>query len=119
MSVAIIHYSSYPVIGGVETVIQAHAKLFAKHGYSVKLITGIGKQFDSKVPVIVIPEMRALHLVDKTLHNELQCGNVSKNFEKLTISIYGKLKRELAHTRMCIAHNVLTMHFNLALTSAP
>ncbi len=118
MSVAIIHYSSYPVIGGVETVIQAHAKLFAKHGYPVKLITGSGKQFDPKIPVVVIPEMKSLHLVDKTLHNELQNGNISGNFEKLKISIYGKLKRELAHTRICIAHNVLTMHFNLALTAA-
>ncbi len=118
MSVAIIHYSSYPVIGGVETVIQAHAKLFAKHGYPVKLITGSGKQFDPKIPVVVIPEMRSLHLVDKTLHNELQNGKISRNFEKLKTSIYGKLKRELAHTRICIAHNVLTMHFNLALTSA-
>jgi glycosyltransferase involved in cell wall biosynthesis len=118
MSVAILHYSCYPVIGGVETVIQAHAKLFAKHGYPVKLIVGTGKQFDSRIPVTVIPEMRALHLVDKALHAETAQGNISNRFKKLESSLYKKLKHELSRTSICIAHNVLTMHFNLALTSA-
>jgi glycosyltransferase involved in cell wall biosynthesis len=118
MSVAILHYSCYPVIGGVETVIQAHAKLFAKNGYPVKLIVGAGKQFDKRIPVIVIPEMRALHLVDKAIHAELGRGNISNRFKKLEALLYKKLKHELSRTTICIPHNILTMHFNLALTSA-
>ena len=118
MRVAILHYSCYPVIGGVETVIQAHAKLFAKHGYPVKLIVGEGKQFNSRIPVTVIPEMRALHLVDRNLHMELAEGKVSRDFRKLRDNIYKKLQQELSSIDVCISHNVLTMHFNLALTSA-
>ena len=118
MKVAIIHYSCYPVIGGVETVIQAHAKLFAKHGYPVKLIVGEGKRFDSRIPVKVIPEMRTLHLVDRNLHTQLAEGKVGRGFRKLRDKIYKKLQHELSSIDVCISHNVLTMHFNLALTSA-
>lgn len=116
--ISILHYSSYPVIGGVETVIKAHAELFAKHGYKVNIITGKGKQFDSRIPVKVLPEMRSLHLVDKDLHGELEEGKLTKSFEMLKNSVYKKLKDELSSTDLCISHNLLTMHFNLALTSA-
>ncbi len=116
--VSIVHYSAHPVIGGVETIIKAHAELFAKHGYKVKMITGKGKQFDERIPVKVLPEMRSLHLVDRGLHRELEEGKVSERFEVLKNTIYEKLKAELSSTDLCISHNVLTMHFNLALTSA-
>ena len=81
--VSILHYSSHPVIGGVETIIKAHAELFAKHGCKVKMITGKGKQFDARISVKVIPEMRSLHLVDRDLHRELEEGKVSERFEEL------------------------------------
>ena len=117
-SVSILHYSSYPVIGGVEKIVRAHAELFAKHGYKVKIIAGKGEQFNSRIPVKVIPEMKALHLVDRNLRRELKEGKLTKRFETLKDSIYKKLKAELSSTDLCISHNLLTMHFNLALTSA-
>ena len=116
--ISILHYSSYPLIGGVERILQAHAKLFTKHGHKVNIITGEGEQFDEKIPVRVLPEMRSLHLVDSKLQEELGEGKVTKRFETLKDSIYGKLKAELSSTDICISHNLLTMHFNLALTSA-
>ena len=61
--ICIIHYSSPPVIGGVEFVIQAQARLFAGAGYSVKLLTGKGGQIETRenTEVRAVPEItRAL-----------------------------------------------------------
>ena len=40
--IAILHYSAPPVIGGVESVMEAQAKLFIQHNYSVTVIAGRG-----------------------------------------------------------------------------
>jgi glycosyltransferase involved in cell wall biosynthesis len=117
-AIAILHYSSFPVIGGVETIVQAHARLFADHGYPVKLIVGEGEPFDSRIPVTVIPEMRSLHRVDETLNRELEAGKAGKRFECIRDALYRKLKEALASVDIAIIHNLLTMHFNLPLTAA-
>ena len=117
-NIAILHYSSFPVIGGVEVVIQAHARLFADNGYPVKLVVGEGASFDSRIPVRVIPEMRSLHQVDETLSRELEKGKVGERFEKMRDNLYKKLKEELTSVDIVIVHNLLTMHFNLPLTAA-
>ncbi|MCD5401672.1 glycosyltransferase family 4 protein, partial [candidate division NPL-UPA2 bacterium] len=117
-NIAILHYSSFPVIGGVEVVIQAHAHLLADRSFPVKLIVGEGKPFDSRIPVRVIPEMRSLHRVDESLNRELERGKTGREFEKMREALYKKLKKELASVDIAIIHNLLTMHFNLPLTAA-
>ena len=117
-NIAILHYSSFPVIGGVEVVIQAHARLFADQSFPVKLIVGEGEPFDSRILVRVIPEMRSLHQVNEALSRELEEGQIGKGFEEIRDGLYKKLKEELASTDIAIVHNLLTMHFNLPLTAA-
>ena len=41
---AILHYSAPPIVGGVESVIQAHAQVFLQAGYPVTVIAGRGEQ---------------------------------------------------------------------------
>ena len=118
MEIAIIHYSSNPVVGGVERVIHAHALKFAEAGYKVKIITGRGRQFDRRAPVHVIPEMKPLHLVSPGIHAEVLEGKISGSFGELRETIHEKLRPLVEGTDVCIIHNILTMHFNLALTAA-
>ncbi len=118
MEIAILHYSSNPVVGGVERVIRAHALKFAENGYKVKIITGKGGQFDRRAPVHVVPEMRALHLVSAGIHEEILEGKISGEFHGLKEKIYEKIKPLMESADVCIIHNILTMHFNLALTAA-
>ena len=42
--IALIHYSSPPVIGGVEFVLEAQIRFFLEKGFRVKLITGKGEK---------------------------------------------------------------------------
>jgi mannosylglucosylglycerate synthase len=42
MKLALVHYASLPVIGGVEQIMAAHARLFAEHGHAVVVISQRG-----------------------------------------------------------------------------
>jgi len=41
---AILHYTAPPVVGGVEAVIDAHARIFLQMGYPVSIIAGQGSK---------------------------------------------------------------------------
>ncbi len=105
-------------MGGVERVIEAHARKFADNGCGVGIITGKGGKFDRRVPVHTIPKMRSLHLVSGKVHEEVLSGRISPDFESLKQDIKNSLEPLLKKTDVCIIHNILTMHFNLALTAA-
>ena len=110
--ICIIHYSSPPVIGGVEFVIQAQARLFARAGYPVKLIMGTGSFLTKNEPVpiitIIIPEIGTLEPVIPE----------DAVFNKLTEKIYKRLLAELKGVDFCLIHNCFTMPFNIALTAS-
>ena len=58
-TIAILHYTSPPVIGGVETVINAHTRIFMQMGYPVVVIAGQGskKALPPGCKIIIIPEI--------------------------------------------------------------
>ena len=88
MKIALVHYSAPPVIGGVETIIAAHARLFAAAGHAVRLIVRHGGEDN---PCVV--RLSATDPLDE-------------------------LRAALAGCDVVIAHNVLTMPFDLPLTEA-
>jgi hypothetical protein len=57
MKIDLIHYSSPPVVGGVESVLAYHARLMAGAGHSVRIITGRGEIFDPGIPVIQLEQV--------------------------------------------------------------
>jgi hypothetical protein len=42
MKIALLHYSAMPVVGGVELVIDQHARLMVEDGHQVMVIAGRG-----------------------------------------------------------------------------
>jgi len=115
--VAILHYSYPPVIGGVEFIIQGHAEILAKNGCRVKIITAKGETRHKNIQIDLIPEIGSGWPENKLLAEELKQGIVSERFQRLRRIIYPKVKHSLEGINICIIHNVMTMHFNLALTS--
>jgi len=116
--IAILHYSSPPVIGGVEFIIDAHARLFAEAGYKTELVVGRGESTHPGVPVTVIPELSAdggsLHKVIDALHH----GRVPEELPDAVKQVERSLIDALRGVDVCMVHNVLTMHFNLVFTTA-
>ncbi len=49
MKIALVHYAYAPVIGGVERVIEEHARLFASHGHEVTVFCQRGESDDARV----------------------------------------------------------------------
>ncbi len=116
-SIAILHYAAPPTIGGVEFTIAAHARLFAEHGYAVRVVTGRGEPFDPRVPVDVIADAGSNAPRVLEVNSELAQGKTTDQFDALVRDLTLTLEQHLNGITHLIAHNALTLHKNLALTA--
>ena len=120
MRVAILHYSLPPVVGGVETVIHAHAGMLLKAGIPVTLIAGAGEE--SALPpgadFIQIPEMDSRHPRLVQISQQLESGVVPADFVPLTALLERSLLLALGSVDTVMVHNIFTKHFNIPLTAA-
>ena len=120
--VAILHYACPPIVGGVEAVMASHARLFARAGYDVTLVAGRGASGRTRIGPNINTEIEPL-LDSKDPRNlsvtaSLDRGDIPADFSLLVEEIYQRLKTILQGYDACIIHNVLSMHKNLALTTA-
>jgi len=117
---AMLHYSAPPTVGGVESVINAHARIFLRHGYPTHVIAGSGK-------ADALPqgcEFSCLALLDSQnreilhINRELEKGIVPDAYYQVRERIKAALEQELRGFDNVIVHNIFTKHFNLPLTDA-
>jgi glycosyltransferase involved in cell wall biosynthesis len=118
MNIALLHYSAPPVVGGVENVLGHHARLMAAAGHSVRVIAGRGEQFDIRVEFVTIPLVDSRQADIEAAKAALDAGAVPEGFEGLVESIERALKDAFEGIDVVIAHNVCSLHKNLALTAA-
>jgi len=131
--VALVHYAATPIVGGVESVIAAHARLMAADGHEVRIVAGRGGTHESASggpsiggpgsqpasPVVVaVPLVDPVHERVVAIQLELSAGRVSDSFEALVAELRGELASALAGADVVIAHNVCSLSLNLALTAA-
>ena len=118
--IAILHYSAPPTVGGVESVMDAHARVFLAEGYSVTVIAGSGSK--SALPqgsgFIHLPLLDSQHPEVLKVNASLEKGQVTEEYRQLRARIKGELAEHLPRFGHLIVHNVFSKHFNLALTSA-
>ena len=88
MKIALVHYATHPVIGGVERILHAHARLFRQRGHEV---TAISQRGDADFTI--------------------EPGGTKERYLR-------DLDKVLAGTDLVIVHNVMTMPFDLPLTEA-
>ena len=117
---AILHYTAPPIVGGVEAVIHAHARVLNRHGYSVTMISGRGEKtsFPSGVDFIKIPLMDTQHKQILQISKQLEQGKVPSSFEGTKVCLIDVLEMYIGEFDNVIVHNVFTKHFNLPLTAA-
>jgi len=119
-TVAVLHYSAPPVIGGVENVILAHVRLFLEAACSVTVLAGRGEK--EALPLgtdyIGIPELDSQHPQILEMSQELEQGRVPPDFENVVAKLIETLAPILQDFDTLIVHNVFTKHFNLPLTAA-
>ncbi len=109
---ALVHYTAAPVLGGVEGIMGEQARWLRRFGHDVKIVTGRGEG-------VVIPLVDSRHPRVETLAQALAAGEEpAAELESLTTDLVAALGPHLADRDCVIAHNVLTMPFNLALARA-
>ncbi|HXF85693.1 MAG TPA: glycosyltransferase family 4 protein [Anaerolineales bacterium] len=118
MKITLLHYSSPPVVGGVESVLAHHARLMADAGHHVTILAGRGDVFDERVRVHILPHLDSRHPKVMEVKKILDAGKHTPDFDELRETIKKELWRELEDCDVIIAHNVASLHKNLALTAA-
>ncbi len=117
-SIALIHYSAPPVVGGVESVLAHHARLMADDGQAVRILAARGEQFDERIPLFQLPLIDSRSPRVLAAKAELDAGRAPPDFSALTADITRALRSALAGVHLLIAHNVCSLNKNLALTAA-
>jgi glycosyltransferase involved in cell wall biosynthesis len=118
MKIALLHYSTWPEIGGVENVVRDQANMLVHAGHDVKVLTGTGVDTGEKYQLVVVPQLAPDFALNKTVRAVLDRGQSDQNFSQYRSALVEALEAELAGADLTIVHNIFTVHHNLACTRA-
>jgi glycosyltransferase involved in cell wall biosynthesis len=100
------------VLGGVEAILESHRRILSDAGYEVRVVAGRGN-------AEVVPELDSRHPAVEALTKRLAAGDPALDEQQRLAEVIGrKLDPLLAPADLVIAHNVMTMHFNLPLAAS-
>ncbi len=116
--IILLHYSIPPVVGGVESVLEQHARLMADDGHQLQVMAGRGAQFDTRIPFLNVPLIDSRHADILAVKRELDAAKVTQSFHALATRIETQLLELTSNTDILIAHNVCSLNKNLPLTAA-
>jgi glycosyltransferase involved in cell wall biosynthesis len=109
---ALLHYAAPPQTGGVEAILGAHARILREAGHDVIVIAGRG---DAEL----VPEVDSRHPEVEEVARRLARGEpATRQFALLRARLATRLAPLVQDRDAVIAHNVLTMPFNLPLAAA-
>lgn len=118
MKITLMHFSAPPIVGGVESVIAHQARQMVQAGHEVKIVAGKGETWDVRIPVEIIPLMDSRHPLILKTKDSLDGGCIPEQFNDLVFQIHRELEHALNGSDVVIAHNITSLHKNLALTTA-
>lgn len=118
--IGMIHYTLPPAISGVEMVIREHARLLDNRGYKVYLLGAKGSKIRKTIDIQIArsfdPKSQRVNLVQEELKKYI----IPDDFKILKKNYKTILQKWIQkHQLKCIiVHNILSRHYNLALTAA-
>src|SRR6202012_3205731 len=118
MKIALLHYSTWPEVGGVENMVRDQANMLVAAGHQVKVLTGLGADPHEGYEVVVVPEMAPDYPHNRTVRTVLEKGQMDQGFNFYRSKLIDALDAVLAGMDLTIVHNIFTVHFNLPLTRA-
>ena len=116
--ILLLHYTGPPVVGGVEAVLARHARLLARDGFDMHVLVGRGESLGDGIGLHHLALLDSRHPRVLAASRDLEEGRVTPAFTALTARIRDALEESLAGIDVCVVHNALTLHKNLALTAA-
>lgn len=118
--VGLLHYTCPPVVGGVESILYEQAVRLRARGYPITILAGRGGPLANQgsIRLVLIPELDSRHPEVTRVRERLLEGQVPAEFAALKRRIEDQLAPHLDDLDVVIAHNALSLHFNLPLTAA-
>ncbi len=116
MRIGLVHYTSWPVVGGVEAVVRQQATLMARAGHSVSIVCGDGKRFSDAIPTLVLPELSLMEEMVAQAQQEITTGYPGPAYFRAAKEVKKRLRSLFAQWDCAIVHNFMTMPFHLAAT---
>jgi len=118
MKIALLHYSTWPEMGGVQNVMRDQAVMLHKAGHQVKVLTGAGIDSGEGYEFVLMPELTPDFELNKSVTAVLTRGQSDQSFSQYRSTLVEALRAQLTGVDVTIVHNVFTTHNNLALTRA-
>jgi len=118
MKIALLHYSTWPEIGGVENVIRDQANMLVNAGHQVKVVAGLGLDTHEGYEVVLLPQLASDFELNKNVRAVLDRGQSDQNFSQYRSALVEALEKALGGADLTLVHNIFTTHTNLALTRA-
>lgn len=118
MKIALLHYSTWPEMGGVENVLRDQANMLMNAGHEVKVLTGNGLDTGEGYEFVLVPELAPDFELNKSVRTVLERGQVDHHFNKYRAVLAEALEAVLRGVDVTFVHNIFTMHYNLACTHA-
>lgn len=117
-AIGLLHYTAPPVVGGVESVVAYHSRLIAADGHPVRLIAGRGGEQYTQIQFHYLPLADSRHPWVLAAKAQLDQGQIPSDFGALVDQIEADLITAVQGLDILIAHNVCSLHKNLALATA-
>ena len=118
MKIALLHYSTWPEMGGVENVVRDQANMLVNAGHEVRVLTGRGLDTGEGYTFVLVPQLAPDFDLNKSVRAVLDRGQSDQNFAKYRSLLVDALEAALAGVDVTFVHNIFTMHYNLACTRA-
>jgi glycosyltransferase involved in cell wall biosynthesis len=116
MQIGLIHYTSWPTVGGVEVILRQQAGLMAKAGHEVTVICGSGRQFSPNIKTIILEDFNISSPSVSAAQAEIWNGYPGASYFALVQKLRDQFAPLLQRMDCIVAHNLMTMPFNLAAT---
>ncbi len=115
-TVALLHYTSWPSIGGVETILRQQSELLAADGFTVQLLVGAGAAFSNLIEMCAMAELNGPDPAVAAAQQEALKGRPGPAFRAVRELLRRRLEPIFSECSSIIVHNYFTMPFNLAAT---
>ena len=118
MKIALLHYSAWPEMGGVQNVMRDQAVMLLKAGHEVKVLTGAGIDSGEGYEFVLLPELAPDFELHVAVNTVLTRGQSDQSFSQYRSVLVEALRAQLTGVDVTLVHNIFTTHQNLALTRA-
>jgi glycosyltransferase involved in cell wall biosynthesis len=118
MKIALLHFSTWPEMGGVENVIRDQAAMLVNAGHQVRVLSGSGRDPGHNYEFILIPQLAGDFELNKAVRAVLERGQSDHNFSQYRSQLVEVLEPALREVDLTIVHNIFTVQQNLACTRA-